>query len=505
MSSTNQRRKSKKSNKSRPIIGRFTILTCIAIVAVFAIILLVNYTQRLNSFNAVLAQFNIEKQKSNRMLTETIFSGVKIDGVDVGGLTIGEAKQKVQNAIAEKLQEPYILITYGSKHWEYDYSRFNITTDLDSTLEKAWNIGRKGTDAERLAEIEKVKIEGINFPITIKANPDFIKDELVKIKEEVDRKPVSATVSVKFDSTHKPNFTYTKEAVGYSLDVDAAYNEILAAFSSNQQLEYELKPQQIQPAVKLSDIQKDYVRVSSFSTYVSPSDKKRKQNILVSLAEFDGIVIMPGESLSFNQTTGERTKEKGYEVSIFINSDQVYDESVGGGVCQSSTTIFNAALLAGATMRGNGGTMEIIRRYPHSWPSTYVPKGQDASVNWPHADLVMRNARNTPFFIHTYFNNNRIYCEFWGEALPNNVKYTIVSEIVEEQPAPEVVRVEDKTGKYVTRPGTEKKVSDSRPGYIINTYRIEKIPGQEQEVKTFLFKSVYNPIPGKIYYKPAAN
>ena len=109
---------------------------------------------------------------------------------------------------------------------------------------------------------------------------------------------------------------------------------------------------------------------------------------------------MPGETFSFNQATGQRTTEKGYKSAGAIAAGQSIEE-VGGGICQVSSTLFNAVARA---------NLEIVSRSPHAWPSTYVNIGEDATVNWPKPGFssFKKTILKIPFFIITYYKNRRM-------------------------------------------------------------------------------------------------
>ncbi len=439
--------------------------------------------------------------------SNVIYDGVYIENTPVGGLSLEEAKKKVEENLSSETGAPYINITYGGKSWNLSGEELGAQSSLESALADAWNVGRTGTSSERLAQIEKVKNEGYHISVTVLADTALITQTLNQIKSEIDREAVNATVSFNYNTqSNKAEFTYTEESAGCRLNVETAANEILVAFHQSSQVNYELKPEIIQPDVKLSEIQHDYVMLSKFSTKTSKSNSSvesgRRTNIRISSAAFNNYVWMPGDILSFNQTTGKRTKEKGYEEGLFITSDRIYDEITGGGVCQTSTTLFNAAIEAGATEIGKGGPIEITRRYPHSWPSTYVAAGRDASVNWPNADLVMRNNRTTPLFIRAYFENYTVTFEIWGAPYDDKAEYEIEVVLVSETEAPPQEFIIDSSHKYVSKPGEYKEVSQSRKGYVYETYQIKKVPGQEP-VRTLIYTSTYNPIPGKTYYLPA--
>lgn len=129
--------------------------------------------------------------------------------------------------------------------------------------------------------------------------------------------------------------------------------------------------------------------ISSFTTIIYDKEENRVNNIKIAAEELDGTVIEPGEVFSFNETVGKRSKEKGYEeASIFVDGEK--SKGVGGGVCQVSTTLYNAALKA---------DLEIIERHRHSRKVSYVEEGKDAAVVYNSKDLRFKNTRDYPIEI----------------------------------------------------------------------------------------------------------
>jgi vancomycin resistance protein YoaR len=209
----------------------------------------------------------------------------------------------------------------------------------------------------------------------------------------------------------------------------------------------------------------NFKRVSWYTTETT-NNANRNTNIDLASKAINGHVVKPGEVFSFNETTGKRTEEKGYKEAIAISGGQAVPD-IGGGVCQTSGTLFNAVARA---------DLEIVYRSPHAWPSSYVQKGMDATVNWPDLDFKFRNNKNTPIFIISYYNDRKITVEIYGMSLGDGVSIDLKSEVVKTIRPPSDV-------KYVQNPnlapGTSKETIDSRTGYVVDTYKVWYKDGQE--------------------------
>lgn len=140
------------------------------------------------------------------------------------------------------------------------------------------------------------------------------------------------------------------------------------------------------------------IELSSFSTQILDKDSERVNNLKVCAKVLDNFTLMPGETFSFNGVVGKRTEEKGYEEArILIGKDKAY--AVGGGVCQVSSTIYNAAAKAG---------LEIVERHNHQNEVHYVPIGQDAAVTYGVLDLKFKNNLSSPIKLSVTVNNDKV-------------------------------------------------------------------------------------------------
>ncbi|GKU78209.1 VanW family protein [Paenibacillus sp. L3-i20] len=139
-------------------------------------------------------------------------------------------------------------------------------------------------------------------------------------------------------------------------------------------------------------------QIGQYSTYYNNRNRNRSSNIVLASNALNNYVVFPGERFSFNFAVGERTKEKGYLRAPVIVRGELF-EDIGGGICQVSSTLYNAVDRAGLT---------IIERYSHSRSVRYVPPGRDATVSWYGPDLVFQNPYDQPILIRTYANGGQV-------------------------------------------------------------------------------------------------
>ncbi len=492
------------SEDDRVFFHIVTLIICMSILASVTIALFIDYFIKAHEQDELAASISEAEQYNEIYFSGKILNGVTISGYDVGGMSVEEAKNYLAGCVDYNIAIQQLVLKYGENTWVLGRDRFPLTVDVDNAVSRAVAVGRKGTDEERTEAFAKLdRGEKIDISATKISDPTELVKVLCEIKEQTDIEKKNAGVTFRYENA--PVYSYTDEVIGSELDVNKAYNEICALLvDDTPMLEYTLKPDIVVPAIKRSDLEHEYSLVGKFTTWLSASSAAgRIQNITTALLSLDERVWLPGETFSFNQWVGARSEEKGYGLGVFINEQQQYDQTVGGGICQVSTTIYNCALACGANMQGRNAPIEITERRPHTWPSEYIDKGLDATVSWPSTDLKMFNNSKTPYFIHTYITRSggRIYVnvEFYGTPLPNNASVKIETEVIEEIPATEETII-DSSNKYGLAAG-QQKTENGRNGYTVNVYQVWSEPGKEN-VKSLITVSKYEMIPTKIYVSP---
>lgn len=202
--------------------------------------------------------------------------------------------------------------------------------------------------------------------------------------------------------------------------------------------------------------------LGNFSTSLAGRTRNQRHNARLAAAALDGVVIPPGGEFSFNRTVGPWTRDKGYKrAPVSYGGEMVI--TWGGGVCQVSSTLYNAALLAGLT---------VLERDHHLWAPLYVPPGRDAAVAYGIADLRLRNPSSAPVRLETQIQGETLLCRFVSRARPE-FQYRILTEFREKIPAPPVVRFDRNlpAGRQVRR-------TPGRPGCSVRTYRLTLSQGR---------------------------
>lgn len=165
--------------------------------------------------------------------------------------------------------------------------------------------------------------------------------------------------------------------------------------------------------------------LNSYTTYFDGKNEARSHNIRLAASLINGTVLQNGDIFSFNKTVGQRTSERGFKRAAIIENGE-FVEGVGGGVCQVSTTLYNAALLSGC---------RIVEYHPHSLAVSYVPPSRDAMVSGTFFDLRFKNSTGSTVYIKAVAGENYISFKIYGRN--SGVKYNLTSSVTGIIEAPE--------------------------------------------------------------------
>ncbi|MFC0472563.1 VanW family protein [Halalkalibacter kiskunsagensis] len=206
--------------------------------------------------------------------------------------------------------------------------------------------------------------------------------------QQIDQKTYQPPVNAKIDKYG----SIVPEQVGYRLDHQKFKHSFYRYYFGRGHSQIEVPRLTLHPRVDselLSDIR--IKRIGQYVTYFNSRNKQRSHNISLASEAINNQVVFPGELFSFNEIVGKRTKERGYLLAPVIVKGEL-SEGIGGGICQVSSTLYNAVDHAG---------LEIVQRYSHSRRVPYVPRGRDATVSWYGPDFAFRNKLNQPILIQS--------------------------------------------------------------------------------------------------------
>ena len=469
---------------------------------------------------------------------EKIINGISISGIDVSGLSKEEAKQKIEEIYIPK-KEKEIKLKYNEYETTISPILMEVDYKIEQAIENAYNVGKNSNifisnyeilfalinkkdialemslneevtkqtiedmninlpdvviessysieedelvitkgksgikiDADQLLKLIKERLnnkeqngDAINIPI-INKEPDPI--DIEKIHEEIYKEPQDAYIV-------KEPFEVHPEVEGIDFDVEAA-KEILKEDKEEYIIPLIIK----KPETTLEDLGDEAFpsQLSTFTTRYDVSDVDRTTNLKLACKKINGTVLLAGETFSYNNVVGKRTVAAGYKNAKIYEAGQVVD-GLGGGICQISSTLYNAALLA---------NMDIVERRNHQFVTSYVEAGRDATVVYGSTDFKFKNTRKYPVKITATVNAGIATISIYGIKEENEYTFKFSKKDVRTIPY---------TTQYIddnTLPqGTEVVKQKGTSGLIRETYITKLLNGKVVSTE-LLSRDTYNPM-----------
>ena len=473
------------------------------VIAVLAVVIVVIGTsvRRMEEEKAAARQRAEEIHAKVTSADGVFCSGVYVDGIHLGGMTPQQAKDAVETQVQQRSGSWYARLTYGENWKLITADMINFTTDVNGVLQEAWNQGHTGDENQRYADM--LRLEQTPYQAyTAQPSGDTraIDEVLATVKNLIDTPAQDAYLAgVNKEDLSYP-FVFADEVYGLVLDTEPLRQKLYQMVSTLESGDVEIIPDRIEPAVRKADLMKKYTLRATATTRIhSSSTENRNNNIRHAFSDFvNGYRLEPGQSFSFNKVVGMRTQERGFFPADEIVSGEMV-EGYGGGVCQASTTIYQAALCAG---------LQIVTRQPHSEKVKYAELGQDATVYLSknrNKDFVFKNTTDSDIWIFATVekdperkgkNNLRTRVDIYGEDM-GDVWYKLESVITETVDPPEPEYRKDKKSQYVTYQDEKPYLySEAQPGYKVDVYLVDSRSGS----KSYLYTDEYSP-KRAVYYQ----
>lgn len=413
----------------------------------------------------------LETEEQRAVLdVDSIYNNIFVNNIAIGGLSKEEALQKLEI----DLQEPFgqNIITFRidtDTTYDFTYEQLGVRYNIEDIVDKAYDYGKESgkSVSERFEEYTDLQQQGKYFDTEFEESVDKekIKEAISVLSDKVYIAPKNATAERKNGS-----FSITPEENGREFDIDRAAEMVEELILTGQGKGAEIiVPTKEVIDVPTNEIQADYTSesfaqmkdlIGTYSTkYTGSGTQGRVINMRVAASRMNGVIIYPGEVFSTNATFGESTPENGYKLAGAYLNGKVIDD-YGGGVCQVSSTLYNAVLRA---------ELSITERQNHSMPVAYVPRGFDATLAGNYIDFKFKNSTDIPVYIESYLTNNQVVVNLYGKEIHNSGR-TLKFEnalISEQQPGPEKVTYNDKLAE-----GERKVTTTAMTGTTYKTYKL---------------------------------
>lgn len=410
----------------------------------------------------------------------TIEKGVYIGDIDVSGMTTLEAEAAVNEYIQGLKSKQIILDCQNDNKATFTAGDFGIKWANSHVVDEAGELGKAGNIVQRYKALKDLEHENEVFPLEISFDDNMIKNC-------VQNNCMEYNVEATDGSLRRENGEFIIEGgqTGVAINAEKSAQVISEYMNQNwnqeDQVTLEAVADVVEPRGSKEELSKIKDVLGTFTTSYSSSGTNRSGNVKNGASKVNGTLLFPGDSFSMYNTVSPFTEANGYYMAGSYANGLVV-ESLGGGICQVSTTLYNAVLLA---------ELEVTERSNHSMIVNYVDPSADAAISGTAKDFKFTNNLDCPIYIEGYTTSDKHICfTIYGqETRPSNRKVSYESKVIEKIDAPgeKVVGDSSKPAGYVS-------VQSAHTGYVAELWKVVTVDGKE-ESRTQVNKSRYSAVP----------
>lgn len=405
-----------------------------------------------------------------------IAEGVYIGNVSVGGMTADEAREAI-DSYADAVDSAVFTLTANGKSIEVTAAELGVTFDAADAVNAALSVGKTGSLIARYKDTADLAHGGKVLELPIRVDGAAVSAVLEEKSAALNNEAVDNGLI-----RENGEFVFVEGSSGVEVDVEESVRLVEEYFADGwdgADAEIELAAEIVEPEGTKEELMKVKDLLGSYTTNYSSSASGRCTNISVAAGKIDGTVLYPGEEFSVAEAIAPLSAEGGYELAGSYENGQTV-QSYGGGVCQVSSTLYNALILA---------EIEITQRSNHSMIVSYVKPSMDAAIAGDYKDLKFVNNLDAPIYIEAYTSEKNVYFNIYGEETRDeNRVVSFKSEVVsEEDPGVQFVATEDPAGYIST-------VQSKHIGYVARLWKIVTVDGVEESREVFN-KSTYKSSP----------
>lgn len=414
----------------------------------------------------------------NAAQEETIEQGIYIGDIDVSGMSVIDAKQAVLDYVDSLKDKKVTLNAMNNNKVDVACGDISITWANEDVVMEAAALGKEGNIVERYKVLKDLEHENKVFEIKYEFDKQKLKDIIA-----VDCEPFNVAAEDATLTRENGEFVITPGTTGVVIDVDGStdtvYNYLTSEWSG-EDATVDLVVAVDEPRGTEEELSKITDVLGTFTTDYSTSGRSRSGNVANGTRLVNGTLLYPGDSFSMYETVSPFTEANGYfEAGSYLNGLVV--DSLGGGICQVSTTLYNAVLLA---------ELDVTERYNHSMIVTYVDPSADAAIAGTTKDLKFTNNLEHPVYIEGITEDKKVTFTVYGVETRPAGREVIYESVVLSKTVPEGEKV-------VADPGSPVgaiDVQSAHVGYVAELWKVVKENGVEVS-RTQVNKSTYKATP----------
>lgn len=355
---------------------------------------------------------------------DEIAMGVFVEDVDVSGMTKEEAKAAVDEYVAGKAEEK-ITLTVGEKELDVSRADLGVVWDNEEIIEEAFALGKSGNLIKRYKALKDLEFDNKVYELAYTADSELIQTIITEKCTKYNQKAVNTGLK-KTGS----GFEVVEGKQGVVVDEASATDVVLDYIENTYDgtaVKIAIPTMITEPLGSAEELAKVKDLLGSFKTSFKTSDSDRSKNVRTGAGHIDGTVLYPGEIFSTYEYVNPFTEENGYAMAgSFLNGKTV--DSLGGGICQVSSTLYNAVLNA---------ELEVVERSPHSMMVTYVQASADAAIAGTYKDFKFKNSSDAPIYIEGYTTDGKqlVFNIYGMETRPSGRTIKYINKVLESTPA----------------------------------------------------------------------
>lgn len=395
---------------------------------------------------------------------EGYFKGVLVEGMELDGLSKEEAQVKLDEYWTQLLATE-VELGVMNETLKVTLEELGLTYTNQEILSDAYALGREGSTFQNYLDIKNLEKEPVNHELTFSFDEETLLNVLKEKTSSYENKMQNAGLK-----RQNGAFVITEEKDGVVFNYEESaklLTEKLSDWADRASFKIDMVTQVEKAKYTKEMMEKVTDKIGTFSTSYSSSGWGRKKNVKAGASFINGNVIYPGETFSVHDVVTPFTYERGYDMAgSYLNGETV--ESMGGGICQVSTTLYNAVLRA---------ELEIVERHEHSMTVGYVQLSADAAIAGTYKDFKLKNNTETPIYIEGNANGSTLTFTIWGEETrPANRTISFVNEVLSTT---EPTEQEEKDPTL--EEGVRKVISKGHTGYKTKLWKIVKVDGKQTD------------------------
>lgn len=407
-------------------------------------------------------------------ISGTISKGVFIGAVDVSGMTYDAAKSAVESYVTTLRTKEITLISVENNQSVVTAGELGVSWTNEDVLVDAISLGKSGNLVSRYKSLKDLERENKVYPMELQFDRAAVQSAVESQGELYNIEAVDAAMTRENGAFH-----ITAGQTGHVVNVDASVDQITDALASwnGESMSVQLQVDVDEPRGKTEDLEKVKDILGTYTTSFSSSGSERSGNVRNGTRLINGTLLYPGDSFSAYEKVNPFTEENGYYLAgSYLNGMVV--ESLGGGICQVTSTLYNAVIRA---------ELQIDERYNHSMIVTYVQLSSDAAISGTSKDFKFTNNSEYPIYIESYTTDDKkITFNVYGVETrePNRTVEFESVEISRTEP------VEERIIADAGQPVGYISVQSAHTGYVGELWKVVKVDGVEKE-RTRMNKSTY--------------